>query len=95
MDFKERIWIAINLMKEKKYKPTVFINMINDHGEVEAVRRLINNPQASYGFEKLWRMNALHLSLEAIILEEEWIELFSEDERVRARRKLNQCGYKK
>jgi hypothetical protein len=93
MDFKERVWDAIKSMKKRNYTPTVFIKMITEHGEVEAVRRLINNPKPSSGFTKLWKLKALNLSIEAIILEEDWKTIFSEEERMKARKRLKEYGY--
>jgi exonuclease I len=95
MDFKESVWDAINDMKEKHgYNPTIFINMINKHGVIEAVRRLINDPKPSPGLTRLWKLNALHLSMEAIIQEEKWKAIFSEEERMKAKAKLDLYGYK-
>jgi hypothetical protein len=94
MVFKERVWDAIKEMKKKKYTPTEFIKMIIDEDEIKAVKLLINNPKPSYGFTRLYELKALNLSMEAIILEEEWHTLFSEEERIKARKKLNDYGYK-
>jgi hypothetical protein len=93
MEFNERVWEAIREMIELGYKPTVLINMINESNEIDTVKRLINNPRMSYGFSRLWKLGALHLSMEAIILEEDWITLFTEDERMKARIKLRQYDY--
>ena len=94
MTFEKRVWDTISIMKKKHgYNPTAFINMINDHGAIEAVRRLINSSQPSSGFTKLWENKALDLSMEAIILEEEWKGLFSEEERTKAQKRLIDYGY--
>jgi hypothetical protein len=95
MDFEKRVWSAIDIMKEEyDFTPTVLIKMINDHGAVEAVKRLINNLKPSSGYTKLWELKALNLSMEAIILEEEWKAIFSEDERKKAKKRLSEYGYK-
>jgi len=87
--FENRVQNAIDKMKEEyKYNPTELRRMISEHGTVNAVKRLINNPNLSYGFKKLCMLKALHLSLEAIILENDWKELFTEEERKIAKRKL-------
>jgi len=96
MTFDERVWDSIKKMEKKyDYTPTILIDMINsDLGAIEAVRKLINNPRIPYGYTKLWELKALNLSMEAIVLEEEWKELFSDDERRKARRRLRDYGYK-
>lgn len=94
MELENRVWNAINIMKKKyNYTPTIFINMINEHGVVEAIRRLINNPKPSSGYTKLYELKALNLSMEAIILEENWNNIFSEEEKSKAKKRLNQYGY--
>jgi len=95
-DFDKRVQQSIDEMREKyNYSPTVLINMIDKHGTIEAVRRLINSSKTPYGFTKLWELNALDLSLEAIILEEKWKNLFSEEDRKKAKKKLIKHDYKK
>jgi len=94
MDFEKRIWNAIKIMNEKhNYNPTILIDMINKYGGIEAVQRLINSSEPTYGYTKLWELKALDLSLEAIILEKEWFELFTEGDRIKARNRLKEYGY--
>ena len=95
MNFEERIWNAINVMKfEYNYIPTFLINMICEHGVVDAVHRLINKPKPTEGYLKLYRLNALNLSLESIILEKEWEDKFPEEDRLKAKKRLTEYGYK-
>jgi hypothetical protein len=68
--------------------------MINQYGVIEAVKRLINNPNLSSGYTKLWELNALNLSMEAIIQEEKWKNLFTDDELLKAKERLIKYGYK-
>ena len=94
-EFKKRVFDSIIIMDKKHgYTPSELINMIDKHGTIEAVRRLINSPKPPYGFTKLWELKALDLSLEAIILEEEWKDLFSDEERAKAKKRLTDYGYK-
>jgi len=94
MDFDERVWNSIQIMKTQyNYTPTIFINMINQYGAIEAVKKLINNPKPSSGYTKLWGLNALNLSMEAIIQEEEWKCLFTDDECLKAKKRLIEYGY--
>ena len=94
MEFEKRIWETIKICEEKfDYKPTIFINMVYEHGMVDAVKRLINTSKPSSGYTKLWELNALNLSLEAIILEDEWKNIFTEEERMKAKKRLKEYGY--
>lgn len=93
-NFERKIWEVTNIMKLKYgYNPTIFIKMIEEHGMLESVKRLINNMQPSYGFTKLWELKRLDLSLEAICLDDEWKELFTEEEQKKAKEKLKKYEY--
>jgi len=88
MTFEQRIWSAIEEMNEFQYKPQYLINMISKYGVINAVKRLVLNPSISQGLERLKKEDALHLSLESIVLEPEWKNIFTENERNIARKKL-------
>jgi hypothetical protein len=95
MRFDERVWASIREMDKKcNYHPTIFIGMIQDYGAVEAVRRVINDPKITYGYEKLWECGHLELSMESIIQEDEWKNLFSAAEKEKAKKRLLEYGYK-
>jgi HNH endonuclease len=82
-------------LKRLGYNPTYFIRMMNDMGAARAVRALIDSPGESEGFTRLWEMGHLELSAEAVVADQpEWAELFDDDQRQKARRRLEQVGYK-
>jgi hypothetical protein len=95
MEFDERVWLSIHSMEKlcKGYKPTTLIRMIDDHGVVEAVKRLINSQKPPEGFTRLCKCNHLELSMENIIQEKEWNDLFTENERRKAKKRLSEYGY--
>lgn len=55
--------------------------MIQDHGAVEAARRLVTSGDFQDGFLKLIQLGRVDLTFENILLGEQWNELF--DEQVR------------
>lgn len=71
-----------------KYNPSYFERMRKELGTVEAVKKLIRKDNAS-GFTKLWEINRLDLSLESIVQEPEWHDLFTDEEREIARKRLD------
>jgi hypothetical protein len=83
-------------MKANGYTPSIFLKMIADHGTVEAVKRLlIKRSTPPSGFLKLVELGRSDLSIENIITsEQEWQDLFSEEERNEARRRLKGAGIK-
>jgi hypothetical protein len=92
--FDERVWASIREMSKKcNYHPSIFIGMIQDYGAVEAVKRVINDLKITYGYEKLWECGHLELSMESIIQEDEWKDLFTDAEREKARKRLQEDGY--
>lgn len=74
------------------YRPTAFRAMLAEHGGVETARRLIRG-SATSGFETLWEIKRLDLSVEALVLKPEWQKLFSPDEHKIARKRLRDYGY--
>ena len=76
------------------YNATRFLQMISEHGGVEAARRLLRAPAVSDGFTTLWEGGRLDLSVEAHVLLPEFQALFSEGERETAKRRLADYGYK-
>ena len=57
-------------------------------------KQLIPKEDGTSGFDTLWEMVRLDLSVEAHVLKPEYIELFTEEERKMCKSKLEQSGYK-
>ena len=74
------------------YNATRFFQMLGEHRGVETARRLL--PHMSDGFTQMWQRNRLDLTVEALILQPQWHDLFSDAEREIARRRLRECGAK-
>jgi len=77
---------------ECKYNPTRFLQMLNQYGAKETVKRLISE-QASDGYTRLYLEGRLDLSIEATILEEPYRQLFSKEELEICREKLLASGF--
>jgi hypothetical protein len=67
--------------------------MISDLGTVEAVKRLMHRSKPPDGFVTLWEKNRLDLSMENIIQEPEWKDLFTKEELEEAKKRLEKHGY--
>ena len=94
MAFEERIRQMIAETKSIGYNPTYFIRMVQELGAVTACKQLINNEKLHDGLCRLWKEHRLDLTIENIILEPQWAELFSESERTLAKNKLLKLSYK-
>lgn len=88
MDFETYIDGAIKKMNSLGYKPTYFMQMRNDYGAIQAIKRLIHDPRPQGGFLKLHELGHPELTMESIVLEEQWHDLFTEEDRKAARNKL-------
>lgn len=75
------------------YHATRFWGMVSDHGALEAAKRLLREPEEQSGLMRLWELGRLDLSVEALVLQEPWNTLFSDDERQKARDRLDAHGY--
>jgi hypothetical protein len=61
------------------YKPTVLMQMIDNHGGRETIKRLIDRPEPSPGYKKLAKLNELDFTVEVLLLDHiEWHSLFKE-----------------
>ena len=75
------------------YRAPRFLRMVTDHGGLEAAKRLLRAPKEQSGLTQLWELRRLDLSVEALVLQERWDTLFSDEERQKARNRLEDHGY--
>lgn len=89
-DMKE---IYTRAKKECGYVASRFLQMLGEKGGIDTARSLILKDGGTDGFAKLWEMGRLDLSVEALVLKEEYKELFTEEERKICKERLNEYGY--
>ena len=75
------------------YHATYFLRMVSEHGGGGAAKRLLSTPQEQAGLTRLWELKLLHISVEALVLEEPWDKLFSDAERQTALDRLKSYRY--
>lgn len=85
--------VANGAKSEAGYTANRFLTMITEQGGYEAARTLLHAQSVSEGYTALWERNRLDLTIEAVILKSEWLDLFSQEERNIARDRLTQYGY--
>jgi len=78
---------------EAKYKATRFLQMLNEHRGLETARTLLHSSNVSEGYTALWERGRLDLTVEALVLQTRWDELFTDDERALARRRLEEYAF--
>ena len=79
--------------KEHDYHATYFLRMIQQHGGVNAAKRLLQASSAQYGLSRLWELGLLHISVEALVVQKRWAPLFTDAEQRKARERLLEYGY--
>lgn len=70
------------------YRPTRFLQMVNELGGLPAARQLLQGDWPSEGFVQLWDLGRPDLTVESLVLQEPWCKLFSADELRTAERRL-------
>ncbi len=77
-----------------RYNATYLLQMVTDLGGVETAKRLLAGDNPAAGLTTLWECGRLDLSVEAKVLLPAFAGLFTEEERVVARARLQAFGYK-
>ena len=67
--------------------------MVSDRGGLATARYLLHASSVSEGFTALWERRRLDLTVEAVVLQERFAPLFSDEERRIARARLREYGY--
>ena len=80
--------------KECGYNAVRFMQLVAEKGGVAAAKQLIGTNGGTEGFTTLWEHGRLDLSVEAHVLKDEFIELFTEEERKMCRDRLLEFGFK-
>jgi hypothetical protein len=86
--------IYFTAKKELKYNASRFMQLVASEGGIKAAKQLISKTGGTYGFEVLWENGRLDLSVEALVLNPEYKELFTHEEREICTSRLKEYGYK-
>jgi hypothetical protein len=78
---------------EAGYHATYYLQMLAELGPLETARRLVLSTTPSDGFTTLWEKRRLDLTVEAVVLREEFKGLFSDEEVDAARSRLAEYGW--
>jgi hypothetical protein len=91
--FGQAMWQIYEDAKQLGYVAAYFARMLNERGAINTARKLINDVGTSDGFTKLWELQRLDLSVEAVALRPEFRGLFTSDELNRCRLRLAEYGF--
>lgn len=90
---KEMHMIYTRAVSECDYRPSYFLQMLNDRGAIATAHALLSG-QPSDGFAKLWQLGRLDLTVEALVIRDDWQSMFSGAELAVARKRLTDAGFK-
>lgn len=76
------------------YNATRFFQMFCELGALQTAKRLINSSVPTNGFTAMWECGCLDLTIEKLVLNQKYKELFSEEELATAKQRLINYGYK-
>ena len=85
--------LYLQAKREIHYTARYFIDMVSNEGGRETARYLLDKPEPSDGYVFLWEHGRLDLSVEAEVLRPRWHDLFSDDQRDVAMRRLREYGF--
>ena len=91
--FHARMIEIYSAAKEIGYNATRFLGMVSEHGGLETARMLLHASKVSEGYTALWERRHLDLTVEAVVLEAQWLPLFTDAERRIAAKRLRDYGY--
>jgi hypothetical protein len=93
--FEEAMYLIYDRAEsECRYLATYFLQMVRDKGAIATAKYLVNTEQEQMGFVTLSKMKRLDLTVEFLVIQKEWKELFTKGEQINAMRRLIKYGYK-
>ena len=93
-EFHEAMMNIYHSAKEEcKHVSGYFLRMISEHGSVETAHRLLRGREPQSGFTKMWKCGRLDLTVECLVLNSRFQELFEYHELETARRRLRKHEY--
>jgi len=91
-----RAMIAVyqNALRECTQRAAYFLQMVGSQGGVETARKLLQSDyDVDHGSAALWGCGRADLMFEFLILQPQYAELFTDEEKEMARQRLKECGY--
>ncbi len=85
--------VYVRAKREAGYDAKAYLGMLAEHGALGTARRLLSSSYVSDGFVTLWERKRMDLAVENVVLRPEFADLFTDDERETARRRLSDYGF--
>ena len=92
---KEMLAIYRNAKQECGYNATRFLQMVANDGGLRTAKLLLATRDPSDGFTKLWECGRLDITVENLVLQAKYKDLFSAEEIIIAEERLRAYGFLK
>ena len=66
---------------------------MDERGGLATAQYLLDKEEVSCGYVRLWEMKRLDLTVEAVVIQEPWTSLFTDNQLATARWRLTEYGY--
>lgn len=80
-------------LSEVGYNSTRVLQMMFEHGGFETAHTLLATSNVSEGYTAMWERGRLDLTVEALVLEDRFSQLFTDEQLSTARTRLEQYGF--
>jgi hypothetical protein len=77
------------------YRATRFLQAVHEKGGVQAAKDLLHTRRHPEGLTALWECGCLDISMEALLLQDPWRRLFTDEELAVAQKRLEDLGHLK
>ena len=88
--FDSEMWRLYEKQRQVMRDPIRFRGMLVNRGGLATAIQMLESPTPGDGFMVLWEKGKSHLSVEALVLEEPWCNLFTDEQLTVARSRLGQ-----
>jgi len=89
-DFHAAMLNTYDIAKANGYRPTYFLQMVQQYGGVAAAKRLLAKHEIRAGLMTLREHNLFDASMEALVIQERFASLFTPEEIAEARWRLDE-----
>ena len=90
---KAMLGVYESALRECGHNATRFLQMVGNHGGLQAAKILLHTPGFQYGFKELWKCGCLRLTMEALVIQPQFSVLFTKEEIQIAKNRLQEGGY--
>jgi len=81
------------ILLERRYDANRLLSLLVSEGGVKAAKNFLSMPGFGVGFEGLWQRGPVEKTIEYLVLQPQFSDLFTDEEKNTAESRLAECGY--